>query len=283
MNANGRGIPVALTESSSTSKEVTTGSEQVILTRATNNFGLDVARGLYGNISNVHKFGFRASVGTTQTVIWGGTATSYPFPTTDTKIRVAAGGNAADVATTGAGAWTVTVQGLDANWAVQEETLTLAGASASADSTNTFIRVFRAFVASCGTYGGNNTGDISIESTGGSELITIKAGEGQSQTTVYTIPAGKMAYLTAYSADVNGKQSATVAIYQRRNADDVSSPYSAKRLLTKIPGLTGNSNKQFTSIISFPEKTDIWSEAATGLSSSDVNCNYDLYLVDNGS
>ena len=50
------------------------------------------------------------------------------------------------------------------------EVLALAGASASADSTTTFIRVFGAKITECGTYGGKAGANIDIETSGGHGL-----------------------------------------------------------------------------------------------------------------
>jgi hypothetical protein len=73
-----------------------------------------------------------------------------------TACTVKAGGSTVnDVDTTGSGARKVEVNGFDENFALASEVLALAGASASADSTITFIRVFGAKITECGTYGGN--------------------------------------------------------------------------------------------------------------------------------
>jgi hypothetical protein len=114
----------------------------------------------------VHKFGMNLTTASGD-AIWepGG---AYPYLTytgTAKAMRVKAGGNAADTAA-GTGARTVTIQGLDENFAIAQETVTLAGASASAATTTTFSRVLRVFVATTGT-GRTNASTIDIEDSGG--------------------------------------------------------------------------------------------------------------------
>lgn len=94
-------------------------------------------------------------------------------------MRIKAGGNAADTAA-GAGAREVTLIGLDASGNVVTEAIATNGISASSATTNSFIRLYRAYVSASGTYAtaaaGSHTAAIVIEnSAGGTDWLTIDA------------------------------------------------------------------------------------------------------------
>jgi hypothetical protein len=120
---------------------------------------INIARGLVRGASVIHKFGRNPNVGGIPETIWeqGGV---YTYLTVASTVYVS-GADAQDGAA-GTGARTVTVQGLDANYNAIEETLTVDGAV----STQSFLRVFRAFVASAGSLQ-TNKGDVLV-STGAS-------------------------------------------------------------------------------------------------------------------
>ena len=122
---------------------------------------LQASRVWTDGITTQHKFANNPSLTTIEDV-WATGGTYAGWITYTAAVRVAAGGNAADTAA-GAGARTVYIEGLDQNWAVANETVTLAGGSASSFTSTTFRRVYRAYVASTGTYHGTNTAAISIQ------------------------------------------------------------------------------------------------------------------------
>lgn len=114
---------------------------------------LDIARGRYPGVATFQRFGHNPAVPNTAfEPIWSNSG-AYAWPTAADSFRIAAGGNAADTAA-GAGARSVVVQYLDADWKIQTETLVTAGASASASSSGTAIRFIRAWVGASGTYTG---------------------------------------------------------------------------------------------------------------------------------
>lgn len=239
------------------------------------------AQGKDPNRFIVSKFGANPSVGNgTEEDIWG-VGGSFAWPTTAQTVRVKAGGNAADDAA-GAGARTVTIEGLNQDFVVTTETLTLAGASASSASTTTFFRVYRAFVATTGAYTGNNTGVITIENTSSAQvIISIQAGAGQSQTSQYTVPAGYTAYLIRANISCEATKPATVTFWQRRTAQTVTAPYSAKRMIATWLSVTDSVARVFDSHISFPEKTDLWASATGNGAATAVEFAYDLILIRN--
>ena len=266
---------------------VTSGAQQVLhdhddvqLVRPTSNAELDANTGRFNYMSTVSVFGSNTAVGSGAVEdIWevGGV---YPWPQAAVALRVKSGGNAAD-GVSGAGIQTITIEGLDENWEAASESLTLAGTSASSPTTTTFIRVFRVYGTSNGTYTGANTALITVETTGDVTVASITLGEGESQLGLYTIPAGKTGYLRRVAAEVTATASktATITLWQRRNADDVATPFYPKRLVVKYSSVTGEVFDDHHAWPSFPEKTDIWF-SAIGEATTAVDVEMDLFLVD---
>lgn len=249
----------------------------VQIVKATTDIKLERAAGNIANQSVVHKFGANESIAasSTEDIAHDG---SIAFLQSATAVRVAAG-NAADTSS-GAGARKVMVEGLDQNWASASEELTTNGTSAGSAGSTTFIRVFRAYVTDSGTYGAANTGEITIENSGGgTNLIKIGAGYGQTTSSAYTVPAGKTAYLTRLRVTVDGDKEATMRFFQRQNADDVSAPVSSPRLIHITANLITSQVQPFDSYPSFPAKTDLWWTAQTGGGSgTSASVDYDLIL-----
>lgn len=97
--------------------------------------------------------------------------------------------NDTDDAATGTGARTVVVAGLDANYQDQSETVTMNGTT-PVNCVNSYIRVFRAYVATAGSQM-NNDGTIVVSDseTGTIVLAQIPEALGQTLQCVYTVPA----------------------------------------------------------------------------------------------
>lgn len=166
---------------------------------------IDVAAGRATGYSTVTKFGRKTNITS------GSDVPIAPFTptylTTASTLRVQAGGNAADTAA-GTGAREVNITGLDANYNLVTETLATAGASASSATTNSFLRVQSVNCGAVGS-GGINAGDITIEAvTGASTQALIPAGFGQTVQMLYTVPAGKTAYVKGLRLSLVDQQGA---------------------------------------------------------------------------
>jgi hypothetical protein len=204
------------------------------------------------------------------------------FRTSASTVRIKAGGDAADTAA-GAGAQSVSVVGIDSNFDETTEDIATNGASASSATTASFWRIHRAYVTGVGTYGVANTGDITIEDSGGSaDLIKIAAGEGQTQYAGYTIPNGKTGYLLSVHVTVDSNKTANIRCFTRENIDDTSAPMSPKRLRLFWDGVQQRfSYKPNGPELSLNQKSDIWFEAYGDGAVSAVSVDFELLLVDN--
>ena len=257
------------------------GTKGATSSRLISEFNLDLSLGKHKSISTFTRFGFNPAIVGTREDIWA-SGSSYPWPTTAETIRVKSGGNAADTAA-GAGAQSIMVQFLDANWELQEETLALAGSSASAPTTLTARRVIRAWVYDVGTYTVANTADIVIENTTSNQVLAvIAAGTGQTTLSQYTVPTGKVAYLRSFRSVVARQTGCTIRMLQRQNADDVATPFTGTRVVTHLEDQLGSFVLDYKNYPSFPAKTDLWCDGIRTSGSSDaaITVIYDLLLVD---
>jgi hypothetical protein len=181
----------------------------------------------------------------------------------------------------GTGARTVTVQGLDTDYNAIEETLTVDGAV----STKSFLRVFRAFVASAGSLQ-TNKGTVVIStgaSGGGTVLATIATigsgtvyGQGQTNLSLYTIPVGKTGYLTNWNIGVGAyNDSVTANLYTREIGNGL---IFRTRDIMDVPG--GLHQRIYQVPFALPEKTDIEIRgiASTGTT---ISSTFDIILIDN--
>lgn len=178
---------------------------------------LNVSRDKVRGAFHVIKFGTNDDVDGALETIWdaGGL---YTYLTTAATVTVTS--TDSDDSETGTGARTVTVEGLDANYDLVSETLTVGGSA----GTTEFLRVFRAFVATSGSTG-NNEGTISVTS-GATTLAQIRtvgsptaSGLGQTFMAIYTVPAGYTGYIFDWNVST-AKADGDVFLLKRGHNDN---------------------------------------------------------------
>lgn len=245
---------------------------------------LDVSAGEYDGITVVHKFGRNESVGTTtEPISLGGI---YRTPTNAVSLEVVS--NDADDTAAGAGARSLYVEGLASDFTLQSETVDLSGLSAAA-LTNTYVRLFRAYVETSGTYAvqtnGSHQGVITIRESGGGDTwatindVTIFP-KGQTQIACYTVPAGYSAYIPNIQIHVESSKPCSLFLFQRRDADDVTPPYSAMRLVQEWDGVDGQEDDTYDAPLGpFPEKTDVGFMGRVAATAAKVSVDFEIILV----
>jgi hypothetical protein len=257
--------------------------------RQANDPTLDRNLGLLNYQKSARKFGKNNSVanGALETVWEGanlGGTLNYVFATTAQTVRIKAGGNAADTAA-GLGTQSILITGLDQNWNNVTETLVTAGASASAATTALFIAINKVEVINVGTWGGSNIGLMRIENTTTlTELAYVPTGSGTTQQCVFSVPAGKTAYVTKIKVSVGLSDSADIALFHISSADDRTGPtYGAKHYEWGIEDYSGSRDFDLDTYLKFDEKNHIFMEAQriTGSGSAQVSCDFEMYLVNN--
>ncbi len=164
---------------------------------------------------SVWKFGENPDIDQTVEDIWdyGG---SYTFMTTASTLYISSD-NAGDDQT-------YSIQGLDADWELQTETVTASGVTFVAVD-GTWLRVFR--VKNTGTT--DNAGNIYVSDdntdAGGNGIpdtvsnikAFVRIGKNQTLMAIYTVPAGGGGYWSGWFASLTNKKNAfaTVNIYMR--------------------------------------------------------------------
>lgn len=235
-------------------------------------WGIQVSNGDVEGVSYIEKFGRSSDIPNGDTVtLWDGN-TRYDYLTTAAVVTVTS--SSADDVVGGAGANSVEIQGLDTDYNVVLEDVNL-----GATSTTEFLRVFRVRVKTSGSHG-TNWGDVSV--TGGGKTLAIidggpnnAPGVGQTFMCVYTVPAGKTAYLTQWAVS-SGKQNAdTLAKFMSRPFDNGS--WNTKDI---VEIQANNYIKDYKVPLKFNEKTDIEVRAYSGTGSTAAST-FNLILIDN--
>lgn len=221
---------------------------------------LGVSAGIYPDIKGVHCFGINPGIanGSVPESIWtvGGV---YPWDQFGT-------GEILTLASTANDTGYVTIEGLDANYDLLVETVTLTGTTPVLTS-NEFMRVNRAYYVN----GDYNDGDISIE-IDSIPVAMIDAGKGHTLSTNYTVPAGHTAFLVAGDTSVNKGHDAQVEFYVRM--------FGGSFMIQHVAEVYENSYK-FDFFIPFrvPEKSDIDVRVSTVENSGTrVTATYDMVL-----
>ena len=228
-------------------------------------------------VSSINKFGHQGSVGTTLISIWD-QAAAYNYIAAATALKVSSAD--ANDTSAGTGAQTVTIYGLDGNYAEVNETVTLSGTT-DVPTTQTFLRVFRIIVETAGS-GGVNAGIIyaytGADTAGVPDDLTkvyaqISVGENQTLMAVYTVPANKKAMVTALF--VAGDSSKTVTI--KMVARPLNGAFNTK---DKFLITAGNTLIIHNIPVVFDEKTDVEVRGVVSVGTTEISAAFDAVLVD---
>ena len=169
---------------------------------------LAIAKGESNGYSFIHKFGanFDVDNNSEPETVWTGGGL-YPWSALSVAKTLYVLSDDSDEE------GTVEVQGLDENYNVVTETVTLNGSTAVTTS-NTFLRVYRMIYTDAG---GGNVGVITarVDSPSGTVVAQIDVGLSQTLMCVYTVPAGYTAYMMAGDFSVQKNKDAQVLMMQR--------------------------------------------------------------------
>jgi hypothetical protein len=243
-------------------------------------FDLHVSRGQVLAHTPFFRFGFANTIGTTQqtitTAVAAGSAYSYLSAATVLKVSSASANDTA----AGTGARTISVSGLDANYAPISETVTLNGQTA-VNTTNSFLRVLETKILTVGS-GATQAGIIYLGTgtvTTGVPAVVVWRSEVDYNNwsfAGYTVPAGYTAYVTSYtittqSTTANLNVSAALVLYEYG--------YTYPEIQSTIRVTSGgNFDRHFDFQLAIPEKSDFelraW--ASTG---SAVNVTGEIQFV----
>lgn len=238
---------------------------------------LAIAKGDVTGHSLMLKFGRNPDIDTGAAEdVWEGGGL-YTFDTTAQSLEIVSSSTDDDGDPAGTGARTVTVIGLDANYAAKSETVTMNGTTAVA-LTGTWMRVHRCSVATAGS-GEVNAGTLTVRIAGaGATRLVVGAGNGQTLMAVYTIPAATTGYLFHYYCSANSTPTAPtvdISLWTRSSA--------GVRNLKHQQALTAGADftYSFAAPFKIAEKTDVWLRASSSVNNTDVCGGFDIVLVAN--
>jgi len=147
-------------------------------------FELQVARGQIDGHSTVNIYGYGAAITTSTIPAWEN-ATAYTFPAAATTMNLVSTVNTGGDKT----GTTILIQGLDANYAVISETLTLNGTTVVV-TTKSYLRINSISVSAI-TGGANPTGVITLKDlTNTTTYAQIAAGFGRSVNCAHQVHGG---------------------------------------------------------------------------------------------
>jgi hypothetical protein len=167
-------------------------------------FELQVARGQISWHEPLKFFGYTIALGSTAFgPLWEGLTSSggsYVYPASAVVMTLASS-SASDTAVS------ILIEGCGAGFVRQEETVVLNGTS-NVLTTKSFLRINRMSTAS-----GNAVGNVTAIN-GGVTYAKITAGVGDTQMSIFTVPAGYTFYQTNFTA--TGNTSVTSGSYVRK-------------------------------------------------------------------
>lgn len=148
-------------------------------------YEIDIAKGIVPGRTPVRRFGHNDACAATEETIWCNSSL-YVYLTTAEQLKVSSSVPATDIPAS-TGAWTVFIKGLNADYQVISETVTLVNPG-PVTTIASFLRIFMARVMTAGT-GGKNAGNITVENFAtGNTLAYIPVGENQSHAALWTVP-----------------------------------------------------------------------------------------------
>lgn len=224
-------------------------------------FGLSVSmRRNDPNYSFIHKFGRNFALdGTTQS-IWSAGGL-YPWSALSSPQNIYV------ISTSASDTDELEVYGLDSNFQEVTRTVSLTGTVAVLLNIQ-FKRIYRMI------YKGNNIGTVTARVTSGTGTVVAQLEPTQSQTlmAVYTVPAGKTAYMTNYTVSTGKGDDAHVSLYVRPFGN------SSFQIKSEVESYQNTFTQFFPFPLRFEACTDIDFRAYTSSANSNCILNFDMVL-----
>lgn len=241
---------------------------------------IELSRGRDDKVKTLYKFG-QASIGTTeQAVMKMSVPRKRPYQfdiTTARPLRVKAGSNLND-SLLGSGARTIKVFGLDQTYNPIDEIIEMPEVAASAQTSQSFLRVFRALVLTSGA-DLQNDGDIIIENIDSVEMCIIPAQLSQTEIMIYTTRRDVVGLITQFRVFVDSTKSVNIRLWY------IERGTNTQRCLGIYYAVSGVFVVDFNGILlNIDEQSDLWLTAQLSSATSDANVSAsgEMYLVRKG-
>jgi hypothetical protein len=240
-------------------------------------FELQVARGQIQAHSIVTIAGYNSDVDQSWEMITPVGNLSYPAAALQMTVSSAD----ADDTSAGTGARTVLITGLDANYAVISETVTMNGQTA-VTTTNSFLRINSMLVTTAGAslanegiiYIGTGTVTSGVPAT---IYNVIAAGFNNATSSQYTVPAGYTGYLAVARIGLAQDAGTTLITARTRFVGTNGIALTGPVIVTN----NGISTINFPYPIAIAEKTRIQGEAIGGADNNEAAGFFELVIIKN--
>lgn len=244
-------------------------------------FGLQVSRGQIQGHSNVIVFGYNADVDTSEESVWpdGGLV---PHPAAASVLKISSSDTNDDGDPVGTGARTVYIEGLDGDYNVVSETVTLNGQT-EVNTTNSYLYVNQFYVLTVGS-GGSNAGVIYAGTgtvTAGVPAVVydlIAVGYNNRPTAHYCVPAGYTGYMVEgqFSAGQASGSTAVTGFLKQHGPDGIL------RVGAVSTVNNGTAEYVFDPPYVIPEKNCVGASAIGASNNNAVSAFFNIILIKNG-
>ena len=235
---------------------------------STASYFFQIGLGEVSGATFIHKFGAVPEMSNnTSGSVWDVSDTFYPWSSWTTPSTVLV-----DRASTSDANKQIRIEGLDQNYELVSDTVTLTTATGNS-STVSFSRVYRAYVIGASS---ENVGDIDIR-VSSTVVARINEGKGQTLMAIYTVPANHTAYLMQGTATCEYGSDFSGDMYVRYFGSDAFRIGHA----FEVSGAGGQYFYKFTVPIAIPEKSDIDVRATTRSNNARATAAFDIILVEN--
>ena len=215
---------------------------------------IQVSRGLVRGATVRNIFGYNTAVTTAFIPAWE-FVSAYTYPVSAITMTVTSASASDD-------GKTLLIQGLDANYAEISDVVTINGGG-DINTNKPFFRINDVILTS----GNTNIGLITISNTGKTvNYAGIRAGDGRSQASIYTVPAGKEFYLYRIDAFSNDSVSAQPGIFRNFTRSATGQEYTVARTTFE-----NQMNIQRRLPFKYSEKTDIQFQLRTQSGTHEMN------------
>ncbi len=238
--------------------------------------GIALCEGQVVGISEVFSFGRNAAVGTTFEDIWteGG---DIPFLASAIPLTVSA--SSLSDTTGGTGAGKVLVEGLDGDFNEIEEVVDLNGSTA-VTTTQSYLRVNNMTITSAGVNETNAAGVyIGTSAVVGGKpstvLSTMPEGHGVTLNSVFTVAAGKTAYLNHYFVSLGSFDKEFQICLMERTASGI------KKARLPSDGISGVQVHELPTPLKYEEKSSMYVRARIVSGASPISSVLSGILRDN--
>jgi len=216
-----------------------------------------------------YKFGAVPSMSQSTTgSVWDVNDTPYPWSALSSPVTPTV-----DRANVGDAGKTVEIYGLDSNFNLQSEEITLTNATGNS-AANLYSRIFRVKMT-----GGSaiNIGDIDVKAAA-TTIARITAGLGQTLMSVYTIPAEYTGFLVKMHVSAEAGADATFHVF-------VDEGGVGSFNIKHTGELSGNSSSlyEWEFPLRIPAKSDIDVEITTRTNNGRYSCGFEMLLYRNTS